>query len=569
MGDRKRVAVFGGAFDPPTANHMIGVAEVVHSGLADEVLLVPCGPRPDKPNLSSPVDRYVMCQLAVNTAFSPDMPIRVSDIEVLLPEAMATYDTLSALRAAQPDSDFTFVIGTDWLQPGTDLRTWTSKDPDKFGGLIVTGEKLLAEFDFLVIQRPGYIVDDLSAFGPRMSWLVMPEGVSTLEGNLSSTEIRKRTAACFEAEKGTQFIEGLVTPAVLSFIGFRKLYQKSPGDEERNIYIQIARSFKENDRSQDETLSAESFKQVFGNLGAAGLSDEELQALVRAAGADANAGRIRYMKFLTFIMAGTGLTLPDEPDWNAPVDSGVQIVTNGARRNVAIFGGSFDPPTLSHIMGLAEIVNSGLCDEAVMVPCGPRPDKPALQPPLTRYCMCQLAVHSSYSSSMPVRVSDLEVFEPEAMATYDALKKLQAQDPEANFVFVIGSDWLQEGTDIRQWTSKDPVTGQQIVTGHKLVAEFDFLVIKRPGYEVKDVTAFGPRMKWMEMQKDMKFVEANLSSSEVRKRAVLDYRTNDKLQLIDGVVPPAVYNFVKREGIYRPQVVVASLSARAKAQAPS
>lgn len=35
----------------------------VHSGCADEVWLVPCGPRPDKPKLKTPaLDRYCMCQ---------------------------------------------------------------------------------------------------------------------------------------------------------------------------------------------------------------------------------------------------------------------------------------------------------------------------------------------------------------------------------------------------------------------------------------------------------------------------------------------------------------------------
>merc|ERR1711869_82436 len=126
-------------------------------------------------------------------------------------------------------------------------------------------------------------------------------------------------------------------------------------------------------------------------------------------------------------------------------------------------------------------------------------------------------------------------------------------DPTAIFTFVVGSDWLQPGTDIRGWKSKDPETGEHIVTGHKLLEEFDFLVIKRPGHEVKDVSEFGPRMRWMEMPLGMTRVEANLSSSEVRKRMGIDYRLNSgKLELIDGIVPPAVYSFVKREGIYKP-----------------
>jgi nicotinate (nicotinamide) nucleotide adenylyltransferase len=223
------------------------------------------------------------------------------------------------------------------------------------------------------------------------------------------------------------------------------------------------------------------------------------------------------------------------------------------KRRVAVFGGAFDPPTLSHIMSLAEVVNSGMVDEAVLVPCGPRPDKPRLRPALVRYTMCQIAVSSSFSPAMPVRASDLEVFEPLALPTYTALCRLRELDPGADFMFVIGSDWLQPGSDLRSWKSKDPETGEEICTGDMLVKEFDFFIIKRPGYEVEDVTAFGPRMKWLEMSHGMKRVEANLSSTEVRTRAGLDYRLNSgKLELIDGIVPPAVYSFVKREGIFRP-----------------
>merc|ERR1719183_2136619 len=135
--------------------------------------------------------------------------------------------------------------------------------------------------------------------------------------------------------------------------------------------------------------------------------------------------------------------------------------------------------------------------------------------------MCQLAVSSCFSHTMPIRVSDLEAFSPKALATYDALCQLRAGDPDAEFWFVVGSDWLQPGSDLRQWTSEDPVTGEQIVTGEKMLNEFDFLVIKRTGYDVEDVKAFGPRMHWMEMPHDMKVVETNQSSTEIRKRSAL------------------------------------------------
>merc|ERR1711879_189708 len=141
----------------------------------------------------------------------------------------------------------------------------------------------------------------------------------------------------------------------------------------------------------------------------------------------------------------------------------------------------------------------------------------------------------------------------EALATYDSLCKLREQEPNANFMFVIGSDWLQPGADLRKWTSKCPETGNDIVTGDKLLSEFDFIVIKRPGYEVDDIKQFGERMQWMDMGSSMKSIHSNLSSTEVRKRASIAYTKGEgRLQLLDGLVPTGVYNYIRRENVYKP-----------------
>ena len=122
-----RVAVLGGAFNPITIGHVQLATEIVHSGLVDEAWLCPCGPRPDKPDMkTTAVQRFTMCELAINTMVSPTFPIKVTAHEV--EESMATYDSLCHLRERHPECEFSFVIGSDWLQPGTDLRTWESKE---------------------------------------------------------------------------------------------------------------------------------------------------------------------------------------------------------------------------------------------------------------------------------------------------------------------------------------------------------------------------------------------------------------------------------------------------------
>ena len=78
-----RIAVLGGSFDPITDGHLKCACEIVHARKAQEVWIVPCGTRPDKPSLKTPyMHRLIMCHLAVNTTFGSSFPIRVCDIEM-------------------------------------------------------------------------------------------------------------------------------------------------------------------------------------------------------------------------------------------------------------------------------------------------------------------------------------------------------------------------------------------------------------------------------------------------------------------------------------------------------
>lgn len=56
-----RIAVLGGSFDPITDGHLKCACELVHGKVADEVWIVPCGRRPDKPSLKTPyMHRLIM-----------------------------------------------------------------------------------------------------------------------------------------------------------------------------------------------------------------------------------------------------------------------------------------------------------------------------------------------------------------------------------------------------------------------------------------------------------------------------------------------------------------------------
>lgn len=218
-GSKRRVAIYGGAFDPPTVDHMRLCAQILRSASVDEVWLTPSGPRPDKPNLkTSTTDRWAMCEIGVNTCFPMDLAVKVCDYDVTRAQAMFTYDLLKALSAEHADKEFSFVVGTDWLQKGTDIRQWESEADGK---RVVTGHKLVEEYDFLVLKRPDKPAHGkLSDYGPRFRYLDVDDGEDMIEGNGSSTAVRSR----LRKTRDINAVAGLVPQGVLAFIKRHNLY---------------------------------------------------------------------------------------------------------------------------------------------------------------------------------------------------------------------------------------------------------------------------------------------------------------------------------------------------------
>ena len=173
------------AADPITTGHLKVACEIIHTKKADEVWIVPCGVRPDKPSLRTPyMHRMLMCHLAVNTTFGSSFPIRVCDIEGAELEALATYHLMQRLRAEYPSKDFVFVIGADLLEQ---LKSWTAP------GVPDAGERLWNECNFLLMERPGYEVPtDLPS---NFELLTGGANASIVTEDTSSSEIRRARAA--------------------------------------------------------------------------------------------------------------------------------------------------------------------------------------------------------------------------------------------------------------------------------------------------------------------------------------------------------------------------------------
>lgn len=139
LAAKKRVAIFGGAFDPFHKGHSAVIRHLLDEDKLDRVIVVPSGDRPDKPDVSSAVQRLAMTCIGVEESFPYDTRVAVSDVQVQGTVGHATIDLVT--HFGQDSSiDLLVVIGQELLP---DLPSW------------VRAQELRTRAHFLVLQRPG------------------------------------------------------------------------------------------------------------------------------------------------------------------------------------------------------------------------------------------------------------------------------------------------------------------------------------------------------------------------------------------------------------------------------
>ena len=128
----------GGSFDPPTISHMQIAAEIYNMNKFDEVWVIPCGERPDKPHISASKHRLAMTKQAVKEFMPKNFPIKVSDIEVRNGKSIPTYYLMKQLEQENQGTAFHFIAGSDLIPS---LHLWDE------------GQKLIDEINFIIIER--------------------------------------------------------------------------------------------------------------------------------------------------------------------------------------------------------------------------------------------------------------------------------------------------------------------------------------------------------------------------------------------------------------------------------
>jgi nicotinate-nucleotide adenylyltransferase len=181
QGERgRRIAFFGGSFDPPHRGH-IGIARAAQQALElDIVLFAPVGIQPLKPlgATASFEDRVAMTELAIQGL--PRFAISFADAPDPSGEPNYTIDTLHRLEAQYPSAELFMLIGADSF---LSLGRW------------YRGTEIPFVAPLIVASRPGQQLQDMAAILPDgLTIHEDPEaGSPAADSSLRAYTIRDRT----------------------------------------------------------------------------------------------------------------------------------------------------------------------------------------------------------------------------------------------------------------------------------------------------------------------------------------------------------------------------------------
>jgi NAD+ synthase len=112
---------------------------------------------------------------------------------------------------------------------------------------------------------------------------------------------------------------------------------------------------------------------------------------------------------------------------------------------IAVLGGSFDPPHNGHLLVAKEILRTLPIDEVWLIPCYSHPFEKRLSDPQHRLMMTKLL------TSENIVVKDFEIAQKQISFSIDTLNALQKKYPRHTFSWIIGSDQVSEFPKWKQW----------------------------------------------------------------------------------------------------------------------
>jgi NAD+ kinase len=218
---------------------------------------------------------------------------------------------------------------------------------------------------------------------------------------------------------------------------------------------------------------------------------------------------------MTLTTATTASPVPEA----VPEAAAVHPTPRGYPR-VAIYGGRFDPPGLHHRRIVEELRRH--FDAVVVVPCGPRPDKPIGTEPVHRAALADLAFRGM--DGVEVDLFDLE--QATFTRTHDLEKRYAGR---GELWHVVGSDLVAGGA------GGDSSIHRRWEQGPRMWQELRYAVVARRGQHVSPAN--------LPPHSQLLAVEFSGSSFMLRERVF-------KGEAVNHLTIPPVADFIRRHKLY-------------------
>ena len=196
-------------------------------------------------------------------------------------------------------------------------------------------------------------------------------------------------------------------------------------------------------------------------------------------------------------------------------------MTRGLR--IGVFGGTFDPPHVGHVMVARQVADHVGLDRVLWVPARVSPHK--LDAVHTPGPVRLEMVRTVASLDPRFAISTIELDRPGPSYTVDTLRALKEENPEWVLFLILGADQVAV---LDTW--KEP---------EAIVRMAELLVVEREG------KGPGPDATWGgSALRHVPVARIDISASGIRRRVAED-------QSIRHMVPDAVRAIIEREQLYR------------------
>lgn len=171
------------------------------------------------------------------------------------------------------------------------------------------------------------------------------------------------------------------------------------------------------------------------------------------------------------------------------------MVRSGTGRRIGVFGGTFDPPHIGHLVAAVDAQRELDLDVVLLVVANvpwQKVDSRAISPAEDRLALVEAAV----ADTPFLQVSDIEIRRGGSSYTADTLADLHREEPDAELFVILGND---AAAGFTTWERYDEVAEQATL-----------VVVDRPGTP----TPVDPRFDWVRVD----IPELEISSTELRAR---------------------------------------------------